>query len=503
MKENKSILIITPEMVPFAKTGGLADMVAAFCECLKKQGHEVKVILPYYKQQIQQHAPGIKTFFDSMCVTMGIGEEWCAVRFITTDSGIPVYFIEHDLFFNRPGLYHDEFYNDYFDNAKRFGFFCRAALQLAIDASFDPDIVHVHDWQTALVAAYMKTWFWNNSHLSSAASVLTIHNSSYQGQYDASVYQWLGLHPDHFASDIFEDYGKINILKGGIYYADIVNTVSPNHAKEICTPFGGFGLAPYVSNKGDAFCGILNGVDYTLWSPENDPYIPARYSDADLGGKRLCKQRVQNVFHLEPNDSCALFGCIGRFAVQKGFHLIREIVEKVISNMAVQIVILGSGDPDLEHYFRTLPQRYPGKAGSFIGFDNQRAHLIEAGADFFLMPSLYEPCGLNQLYSLRYGTLPVVRGTGGLADTIENYNETTGEGTGFIFYDDTPSALYYTIGWAVSTYYDRQHHMQQLIRRAMQKDFSWDRSARDYLALYDKAVEKKKAYDSQWITHRL
>lgn len=490
--------MITPELAPYAKTGGLADMVAALSDELKKNGHDVRIVLPLYGL-IKKQSYTIETTLDSMCVTMGVGEEWCAIRNTKTESDIPVYLVEMDSFFDRMGLYHDSDCVDYPDNPQRFGFFSRAALQVVIDTDFKPDIIHVHDWQTALVPFYLKTWFWNHPTLGQSASVLTIHNAAFQGLYPMSNDTYLDIKEKDFNSNTFEDHKRISFLKGGIYYSDMINTVSPNHAKEITTPHGGFGLAPYISNRGDSFCGILNGVDYSQWSPGHDPYLASNFSKKKLSGKKICKKQLQELFELDINTNIATIGIVGRLTLQKGHNLILKIIEDVLDNMHVQFAILGSGDKDLESFFGSLPSKYPGRIGTHIGFSNERAHIIEAGADFFLMPSLFEPCGLNQMYSLRYGTLPIVRGVGGLNDTIDNYDESTGLGTGFKFIDDSPAALYYTIGWAISTYYDRPFHMKQLIQQAMSMDFSWKHATKDYLNLYDSALGKKKEYDVSWM----
>ena len=369
--------------------------------------------------------------------------------------------------------------------------FCRAALQLIIDLDLTPDIVQVNDWQTALTCAYLKTWFPNHRSLGSCASILTIHNASYRGIFPASHHEWLGLPSRDAVPDIFDDDGKMNFLKAGIHFADAVNTVSPTYAREIKASIDGPGLAPVISKKGERFRGILNGVDYDTWSPETDTRIPARYSVQDMSGKIKSKLHLQRQFHLEENARIALVGFIGRLARQKGVHLLQEVIECIVTNMVVQVVLLGSGNPRYEQYFRSLPERYHGKVGTYVGFHEGIAHGIEAGADFFAMPSLYEPCGLNQMYSLRYGKLPIVRATGGLDDTIENYDESTGNGTGFKFWDNTADALYYTVGWAVSTYYDRPDHMRMLREKAMKQDFSWNRSVDEYERLFKMAIDTK------------
>ena len=465
-------------------------MVAALAASLRRKGHDVRVILPLYRQ-IRDSPVELHTALPSMCVSMGIGEVWCAVRAAVTSENIPLYLIEHDDFFQRAGFYHDEQYKNYPDNPLRFGFFCRAALQLIIDLGLTPEIVQVNDWQTALVPAYLKTWFPNHPSLGTCASVLTIHNASYQGIFPALHQKWLGLPLRDSSPHIIEADGRINFLKAGIHFADAVNTVSPTYAAEIRTAVGTHGLAPVISKKGERFRGILNGVDYDTWSPEKDRLIPARFSAQDMSGKIKCKIHLQRQFHLEENAGIALIGFIGRLTRQKGVQLLEGTVERVVNEMFVQVVLLGSGNPRYEQYFRSLPERYPGKIGAYIGFHEEMAHGIEAGADFFVMPSLYEPCGLNQMYSLRYGTLPIVCATGGLDDTIENYSEATGNGTGFKFRDATPDALYYTIGWAISTYYDRPDHLRMLREKAMRKDFSWERSVGEYESLIETAIMAK------------
>ena len=493
--EKRSILMISSEMVPFAKTGGLADVVGSLPIELARMGHDVRVVIPRY-YSIDPAKWGLKIALTSMGVWMGSGVlEWCAVYQVRVQDLVTVYFIEHNGFFGREGLYHDNAMNDYLDNPNRFGFLSRAALQAAIDLEFKPDIVHVHDWQAALAPAYMKTWFWDHPMLGDAASVLTIHNAAYQGVYPKVHFPYIGLDWSTFHPHAFESYDYINFLKGGIFYADLVNTVSPGYARECTSPHGGFGLAPYLTNKGDSFFGILNGVDYSDWSPELDKKIPKTYSHDKLDGKKVCKQELQKLFGLAQDPKVPIFAAVGRFVDQKGYTLLAPAIERALNEMHIQFVILGSGEPALQDFFGKLPERYPGRVGSRIGYDVALSHLIEAGADFFLMPSLYEPCGLNQLYSLRYGTLPIVRATGGLDDTVENYNEATGEGTGFKFDSPDADSLYYTIGWANSTWWDRPAHIAQMIGRAMRQDFSWDKSCESYLAAYTKAIANKRHYD--------
>jgi starch synthase len=489
MAPKLNIVMIASEVVPFAKTGGLADVVGALPQVLQRMGHTVMVVMPRYGS-IDGVRYGLRRFWDSLGVWMGDTLEWCAVD-VADSEGVPVYFIEHDRFFGRSGLYHDDSFHDYADNPRRFALLTRAGLQLCRDLGFAPDIVHVHDWQTALAAAYLKIWHWNDPVLGRAASVLTIHNLAYQGQYSAEHYEYLGLQWGNFTPDKLEDHGAINFLKGGIVYADALNTVSPTYADETRTPALGYGLAPYLTDRKEDYVGILNGVDYSQWNPAVDPLIPARYTSEALQGKGICKAELQRSFHLEENPRIPIVGVVSRLVGQKGLDLLAATIERIVESMVVQFVVLGSGDKGLESFYGGLPDRYPGRVGSFIGYNNLLAHWIEAGADFFIMPSIYEPCGLNQIYSLKYGTLPIVRATGGLDDTVIQYDEQTGAGTGFKFWEPSPHAIFYTVGWAVSTYYDRPQHIAQMVAAAMGQDYSWERSAAHYLGLYSRALGNK------------
>jgi starch synthase len=489
-----NILIVSSEMYPYAKIGGLADVVSSLSGVLKKLGHDVRVVIPRYAM-IDTSVYKSKPVLEPMGVWMGNKEEWCSVLEITSHAGVPVYLVDHRLFFDRWGLYHDSSMHDYDDNPLRFAFLSRAALQICKDIEFKPDIVHANDWQTALTPAYLKVWHWNDNTLGKAASVLTIHNIAYQGIYPKNYMDYLGLGWHNFTSEKLESYDQLNFLKAGIHYSDAITAVSPSFAKEITSSHGGFGLAPYLSQRGSDLMGIINGIDYTVWNPSIDQQIPAQYTPNDLSGKQICKQQLQKAFDLPQDKHIAVIGAIGRFVEQKGFHLIAQAIESVLQNMHVQFVILGTGERNLEEYYGNLPARFSGRAGSYIGFDNYRAHLITAGCDFFLMPSLFEPCGLNQMYSQHYGTLPIVRATGGLDDTVENYNESTGDGTGFKFWEPTTAALYYTIGWAMSTYYDRPDHLKKMVHRAMTQDFSWEHSAKQYLTAYKRALNNKKQID--------
>jgi len=484
------IAMVAAECVPFVKTGGLADVVGALPAALQKLGHEVIVILPLYSA-IDRRKHGIEPFLAPLGVWMGDTCQWCAVHRVIGEDGLAVFFVEYNDYFRRDGLYHDAHFSDYPDNARRFAFFSRAALELLRQTVWRPDIVHAHDWQAATALAYLKLWHGDDPLLAGAAGVLTIHNIAYQGIYGAEHLAYTGLNREAFIPEIFEDHGRMNFLKGGIHFADMVNTVSPTYAEETRSGPFSWGMSPFLNRKGDRYRGILNGVDYDHWSPERDRYLPAPYSARDLDGKAAAKERLQRTFGLRLDPAIPTVGVVSRFVAQKGLDVAAEAVDRILGGMDVQFAIVGAGEKGLEAYYGDLPRHYPGRVGSHIGYSDELAHLIEGGGDFFLMPSRFEPCGLNQIYSLRYGTLPIVRAIGGLEDTVEQYDEATGAGTGFKFNTLSPAAIHDTVGWAVSTWYDRPTHIAAMRQAAMARDFSWEASARAYVALYERAVALK------------
>jgi starch synthase len=482
----KRLLFVASECTPLAQSGGLGDAVAGMTKALRKLGHDVRIVMPLYGF-IDRGRFGI-TYSRSCCVHFGQGEEiWVGIHEGKLDGEVPMWFVDYDRFFGRGSIYGDN------DDGYRFGVLSKAALQVCKDTGFIPHVAHVHDWMSAMAAVFLKTWDRVLSPLSSTASVLTIHNIGYQGKFHPSVLSFYGLGGDYMTPDRLEDFGMVNLLKAGIQYADAVTTVSPTYAREIREPIGGMGLAPYLNNRAEHVFGILNGVDESLWNPATDKYLPARYSAADLSGKAACKRALQERFGLKVDPKIPIFGVVSRFAPQKGFDLMRGALPQALRDMVMQVVVLGAGDPFVEHFFRWLSGANPGRANAHIGFSPEIAHLIEGGSDFFLMPSLYEPCGLNQMYSSHYGALPVVRATGGLDDTVDNYNEATGEGTGFKFWEISDRALFYTIGWAVSTWFDRPHHYRAMQQAGMKRDFSWDASARQYEKVYEHALAHRAA----------
>jgi starch synthase len=478
------VLFVASECAPYAKTGGLGDVVGGLSKALRALGHDARIVMPLYNT-IDRHKYGI-VWDNTSCIHMGNGEEqWVGVHLALLDGEVPVWFVEYDRFYARGKLYGDD------DDAWRFGLLSKAATQLCKDKGWTPDVMHTHDWMTAPTNAFLKTWDRVFSPLSQTASVLTIHNIGYQGTAPTSVLGYYGIGGEYLTPDIFEDHGVLNLLKGGIYFADAITTVSPTHANEIMGPIGGQGLAPYLSRRYHDVFGILNGADYEHWDPALDAYLPARFSPSDMSGKAICKAELQERLGLEVRPDIPVVGIVSRFASQKGFDLMMEMLPMALGSMIFQVAVLGTGDKYTEDFFRWLLHSNPA-VGGHIGFSVEMSHLIEAGSDFFLMPSLYEPCGLNQIYSLKYGTLPIVRATGGLDDTVQNYDEATGNGTGFKFWDISAASLYYTMGWAISTWYDRPHHYRQMQQQAMQQHFGWDNSAPEYVKVYEHAIRNRR-----------
>lgn len=492
MTGSLKILFVSAECVPFAKTGGLGDVAGALPQFLQKLGNKVIVVMPMYSL-IDALKHNINVVIEKMNVTMNNEVIACRVRKTTLPENVSVYFIDYEPYFGRPKIYHDEYFNDYTDNPIRFTYLSKAALQLCHEINFSPDIVHANDWHTALLPAYLKRLYVDDPLFYHTASVLTIHNLAYQGRYDRYYFAFTGLGEEDFTPDKFECFNAVNFLKGGIQFADIVNTVSKGYASETRTLSGGCGLESFLNNKGVDYVGILNGVDYSQWDPGKDALIPETYTSDDLKGKSVCKRLLQKQLGLKQECKTPVIGIIGRFVEQKGFYILSVCIEDMVKYMDVQFAILGAGDHQLEKYYDDLHKRYTGKIGSFIGYNNELAHLIEAGSDFFLMPSIYEPCGLNQIYSMKYGTLPIVRATGGLNDTIENYDQDTGEGTGFKFWEPSGKAIYNTVLWGLDTYHNRKPHLQKLIKNAMEQNFSWEESAKEYVKLYIRAIENKNS----------
>ncbi|HEY9054546.1 MAG TPA: glycogen synthase GlgA [Rectinemataceae bacterium] len=487
------ILMIASEAIPFAKSGGLGDAVSALASALSRQGHDVRILMPRYysiPRESLESLPG------PMGVWVGGKEHWTQV-FLSRlpQTSVPVYFIDYERFFGRAGVYGPSAREEYPDNPERFALLSRASFQLCRKLGWFPDILHSHDWPSSLVNVYASI-FERGGEFRDTATVLSIHNLGYQGVYPKEHFPSLGLDWTQFHGAGLEYHDAINLLKAGLSTADFITTVSPTYAREIQTPGYGFGLDGLLRHRARDLVGILNGVDTQFWNPETDTLIPANYSSQDLSGKAVCKEVLQDAFGLAREPGVPLFGMVARLTEQKGigelFGRGYGAMETVLGSMKVQVAVVGSGDSWCEDELRRLSALYP-NFKSRLGYDEAAAHLVEAGSDFFLMPSRYEPCGLNQMYSLRYGTLPVVHRTGGLADTVENYSQETGEGTGFMFDDLTPRALYNTIGWAVWAYYNKPSHIESMKRKAMSRVFSWDGSAREYAAVYARALRLRQS----------
>ena len=486
-KDKLNILFVASEVAPFAKTGGLADVAGALPKALKALGHNIIVVMPRYYQIDKSKLIPLE---GSLGVPMGpMGELWAAVYKTTLPgSDVEIYFIDYEEFFGRKGLYDDngEAYND---NDIRFIFFSKAAFQLCLKLGYEVDVIHANDWHTAAMPLLANTRFIH--HFANAVSVLTIHNLQHQGTFFKGGIDVMEAGWDHFRPQSYESLDHINMLKGGIAYADAITTVSKRYAKEIQTPEFGFGLDHHISQHSSKLFGILNGVDYDEWSPAVDKKIAKKFDRGDMEGKKVCKAELQKQFNLYQSEDTPIIGFVGRFAEQKGIGMIAGIIEGLL-DMDLQIVMLGTGEKWAEHHFSHIAARYPGKFALYVGYSDDLAHKIEAGSDMFLMPSLFEPCGLNQIYSLRYGTLPIVRATGGLDDTIVNYDANHEYGNGFKFFHATNDALYYTVRWAVEIYHNNKDEFRAMQDYAMSMHFSWEDAARSYEDVYYYSILKRR-----------
>lgn len=462
------VLMVASEAIPFAKTGGLADVVGSLSPALAALGHEVSIVLPRYRSVDPVSAHSIAA------PSVWMGGVRYDISILGAEAAVPFYLVDCPLLYDRDGLYGDAT-ADYPDNAIRFALLSRAALLIARDI-VRPQILHCHDWQTGLVTAYLRTVFANDPGLIGMKTLFTIHNLGYQGIFPKEALRQAGLDASVFNPDGVEFFGSVSYIKGGLNYADRLNTVSRRYALEIQTPDYGFGLDGLLRARNADLTGILNGVDYSQWNPETDPYIVCHYSAQTLGGKTRCKEDLLREFGLPAAAMVRpLIGIVSRFTSQKGADLIAPIVQSLVAD-DVYMVALGNGDPLYESMFRDMAEQNPRHIAVRLGWHEPLAHKIEAGADMFLMPSRYEPCGLNQIYSLRYGTVPIVRATGGLDDTIE-------EGTGFKFGEYSEGALLKAIRTACEVFRKRDRWKGMMVR-GMQKDYSWNASAREYSNLY-------------------
>jgi starch synthase len=475
------IAFVASECVPFSKTGGLADVVGALPVALASAGHQVSVYLPRYRQT---KLPDAQTVVSSITVPFDDRYRFCSVVTGGSHSGVRFYFVEYPPFFDREALYGTSA-GDYRDNAERFALFCRAVLEASKILGV-PQIFHCHDWQSALLPVLLHTQYSEDPAFQEAATAFTIHNMGYQGLFPPDILPLLNLPWDLFTISKMEFFGQVNFLKGALVYSDFITTVSKRYSQEIQTTEFGFGLEGVLRDRSATVAGILNGVDYNEWSPQSDKFIAARYSPSDLSGKAKCKSDLLAQFGLSNADpGLPVIGIVSRFAAQKGFDLIAQIMDRLAREEMI-VVALGSGDTRYEEMFMRLNKQFPQKIAVKVAYDNTLAHKIEAGSDLFLMPSRYEPCGLNQIYSLKYGTVPIVRATGGLDDTIESWDPRSGKGTGFKFSEYNSEILLATIRQALHGFRDRGS-WQTLMRNGMMKDFSWNTSAREYVRIYERA----------------
>ncbi|PYV66014.1 MAG: glycogen synthase GlgA [Acidobacteria bacterium] len=473
------IAFVASECVPFSKTGGLADVVGALPRALAAAGHEVSVYLPRYRLT---RITDERTVVQSITVPFDDQYRFCSILTGAGYPGVRFYFVDYPPFFDRDGLYGTAA-GDFPDNAERFALFCRAVLEGSKILGV-PDIFHCHDWQSALVPILLRTQYAEDPAFLNTGLVFTIHNMGYQGLFPPEILPLLMLPWDLFTISKMEYFGNVNFLKGALAYADMVTTVSRKYSQEIQTSEFGFGLEGVLKERAQTVTGILNGVDYDEWNPETDKYIAADYSANDLTGKQECKRDLLAAAGIHADPSSPVIGIVSRFAAQKGFDLIGQIVDRLALE-DVLLIVLGSGDKLYEEMFLRLARRVPGKVSVRVAYDNALAHKIEAGADMFLMPSRYEPSGLSQMYSLKYGTVPIVRATGGLDDTIDPWDQRTKKGTGFKFQEYTGEALLRAIHQATQLYRD-QDSWQKLMRNGMAKDFSWKVSAREYVRVYER-----------------
>jgi starch synthase len=480
------ILMIASEAQPFSKTGGLADVVGALPRALAHLGHDVTVVTPRYR--------GIDVGERRETLRVGVGPFGFDVGLVETplEAGARVLFADCPPLFGRPGIY-NEHNVDYADNALRFAILTLTALQWAATASPPVSLIHAHDWQAGLAPVYLRSRYASHPTLGGVPVIFTIHNIAYQGIVDKEWVPRLELGWERFTVAGFEFWDRLSLLKAGVSFADLVTTVSPTYAQEIQRPEYGYGFDGVMRANADRLVGILNGIDRTEWDPLADPHLPAPYSATDLSGKAEAKRALLDAFML-PTDEVALarpvVGMVSRMVEQKGLDLIEAAAARLMA-LDATFVIVGTGDARYQDMWRTLAARHRDRVGVFVGFDERRAHLVEGGADIFLMPSRFEPCGLNQMYSQRYGTVPVVRAVGGLVDTVRPFNPKNGQGTGFLFADYHPDAMLDALERALAAR-RRASTWERLQVRGMLKDFSWEHSAREYVKMYKRVIARRR-----------
>jgi starch synthase len=482
------IVFVASECVPYVKTGGLADVIGSLPREIARLGHKATVYLPYYRQ-VRERMPEKKPVIRSLTIPFMYYNRFVTILDGGEHHGVQFYFVDCPELFDRESLYATPS-GDYLDNWERFGLFCRATLEATKQLGV-PDIFHVHDWQASMLSVYLRTVYYFDPVLRNAGTVLTIHNAGYQGWFPPQTTERLLLPWDVFTMDKVEHYDTFNYLKGGIVYSDAITTVSKKYAEEIKTPAFGNGMESVLTKRAADLHGILNGVDYEEWDPATDHNIAAHYTPENLAGKAECRKDLLHAFgasHI--SDETPVLGIVSRFATQKGFDLIAQIANRLL-NEDVYLVALGTGEPYYEGLFRSLNEQFAGRISVQILYDNSLAHKVEAGSDIFLMPSRYEPCGLNQIYSMKYGTVPVVHATGGLDDTISEWNAETGEGTGFKFPNYDAGEFYGAIERALMLFRSDKAAWTTIMRNGMKQNYSWQGPAKEYAALYEEVARRR------------
>ena len=467
-------------MAPFIKTGGLADVAGSLPNALAKLGHDVRVILPLYSA-IPAKWRRQMTFLKRFHFPLSWRNAYCGL-FSLEYQGLTYYFIDNEYYFKREGLYGQ------FDDGERFAYFSRAVVEVPVQLGWSPDVIHCNDWQTGLVPVYLLEARHREPLLKHTKSVFTIHNIEYQGRFDRNILgDVLGLDEGYFREDMLSYYGDVNLVKGAIYAADYITTVSPTYAKELQYAFYAHGLEGVIADNYHKFTGILNGIDMVHNDPANDPFLPAPYSAADLSGKAACKAALQEKLGLDVNPDVPIIACISRLVAHKGYGLVTAAFPKIMEHH-VQFVVLGTGDWGIESFFRMAALEYPGRVSANLMYSAELASQLYAGADLLLMPSIAEPCGLSQMIAMRYGTVPIVRLTGGLKDSVPAYNPTTGTGLGFTFGSITPGDLLGAIDRGLEVYENDRPNWTALMERGMTTDFSWDQSATAYEKVYNQVI---------------
>lgn len=477
------ILVVSAEVAPFAKTGGLADVASSLPQALAAKGHDVRIAMPRYKKidTEMKYVMDFPVMIDWRKETCIVREGKISFKLNNENKEVPVYFIDNYQYYDREHMY------CYFDEAERFAFLDKAVLEMLPRLSFKPDIIHCNDWQTGPICCLLKEKYKNNPFYSKIATVYTIHNLQYQGNFPKDVLRLFNLDESYFTPEKLEFYGTVSFMKAGLRYADVINTVSETYVKEIQTPEYGERFEGLLRERANELYGIVNGIDYNEYNPATDPIIYKNYDENSIENKKENKYGLQKELGL-PQKDIPMIGLISRLVSQKGLDLIGEIIDEIMKN-DLQFVVLGAGDEYYENLFKAIQKKYPEKMGLFIGFNPGLAKKIYAGSDMFLMPSRFEPCGLGQLISLRYGTIPIARATGGIADTIRNFDPQTEEGNGFIFKEYSSKELLKAIYRALDLYRYNPAAWNKLVMNALREDFSWNRSAEKYIDIYQKAIE--------------